>query len=218
MDVTAHFREIPMVPLTFRVDMTGVDVSKGVYVTGDFPDANGKTWQLNRMWYDEGNIYRYRTEIALGSSGAYYFMNDDVWGIRETVPPECAAYWGSDRGFQIPLNSSGEVYGFIWSSCEPIRGVSAERVPGHSSEISVEIYPNPVDRGPLWVHFETNAEVTVSVTDLHGRRVLRSVMPPGGDGKLEIPAGSLPEGLYLLALTGQSFPAMVRKFMVIHNP
>ncbi len=216
MEVTAHFRKIPTVPLTFRVDMTGVDVGNGVYVTGDFPDAQGKTWQLNRMWWDEGNIYRFRTEIALGSSGAYYFMNDDAWGVRETVPPACAEYWGSDRGFHIPMNSQGEVYGFVWSSCEPIRGVSAEGWSGPPSASSLEVFPNPVDRGPLRIRFEPHAEVTVTVTDLQGRRICHSVMLSGGDGQLEIPVGILPEGVYLLALSGRHFPTHVAKFMVIH--
>lgn len=216
-EITAHFRKKPTVPLTFRVDMTGTDVSRGVYVTGDFPDANGKTWQLNRMWYDEGNVYRYRTEIAVGTSGAYYFMDDDVWGERETVPSACAEYWGSDRGFHIPLNSTGEEYGFVWSSCDPIRGVSAEPVKGGPEKPCLEIYPNPADGGPVWILFEPHAEVSISVTDLHGRMVYRSAMITGGDGKLEIPAGILPEGVYLAVLRGQRFPAMVGKFTVIHN-
>jgi len=217
MEITAHFREIPMVPLTFRVDMTGVDVSNGVYVTGDFPDEDGQTWQLNRMWWDEGNIYRYRTEIALGTSGAYYFMNDDVWGVRETVPPACAVYWGSDRGFNIPLNSAGEEYGFVWSSCESIRGVSVEPPKKGQVEPYLEIYPNPAGPGPVWMRFEPDAKIAISVMDLEGRKLYQSVIFTGGDGKLMIPAGILPEGIFLVALTGQRFPTMVRKLMVIDN-
>jgi len=217
MEITAHFRKIPTVPLTFRVDMTGVDVSNGVYVTGDFPDADGKTWQLNRMWVDEGKIYRYRTEIALGSSGAYYFMNDDVWGVRESVPPACAEYWGSDRGFHIPLNSTGEEYGFVWSSCESIRGVSVEPPKNGLAKPYLEIYPNPAGPGPVWIRFEPDAKIAISVMDLDGRRMYQSVMFTGGDGKLMIPAGKLPEGVFLVSLTGQRFPTMVRKLMVIDN-
>jgi len=110
MQFTANFIAKPIVPVTFRVDMTGVDVSNGVFVTGEFPNKQGDTWQLNWMNHQGNQIYSYDTEISTGSSGAYYFLNDDVWGVRESVPAECAEHWGVDRGYEIPVHSSGETF------------------------------------------------------------------------------------------------------------
>ena len=91
-NIAANFIKLSEVPVTFKVDMTGVDVTNGVYVTGEFPNQAGKTWQLNKMIYTGDNVYQYKTNISIGSSGAYYFLNDDKWGVRESVPAECAVY------------------------------------------------------------------------------------------------------------------------------
>lgn len=169
----AHFESIPTVLVRFEVDMAGTDVSNGVFVTGDFPNMEGKTWQLNRMGYEGGTIWSYTTRISAGASGAFYFMNDDRWGERETVPAACAVYYGADRGYQIPESSTGETFAFIWSSCDQITTVSplSESGPGNAS--LVKLYPNPLNRGPLSMEFYVADRVVIEVIDPTGRTLFR---------------------------------------------
>ena len=101
------------VDVTFAVDMTGVDVSAGVYIAGDINE-----WALQEMSSDGGSIYSVTFSVFPGSEGAFYFLNAEDWGARETVPIDCADYWDSDRGYVIP-EIGGEI-GVVWSSCASI--------------------------------------------------------------------------------------------------
>ncbi|MER2491758.1 glycoside hydrolase family 53 protein [Catenovulum sediminis] len=106
----------------FKVDMTGVDTSQGVYVTGQFGGVN--EWQLIEM-ADEGNdIYSVTIPVQENSLGAYYFLNAFDWSARETVPAACAEHFASDRGFEIL--SSEVTFAHQWSSCASIQTGSAE--------------------------------------------------------------------------------------------
>ncbi len=98
------------VPVTFKVDMSGIDVSNGVFVTGEFPNAQGEEWKFNSMTLEYDQIYSYSTEMEIGAAGAYYFLNDDDWAAREKVPAECVVYWGLDRGYEIPAGSDSATF------------------------------------------------------------------------------------------------------------
>lgn len=196
--LTANFSKKPDVPLTFKVDMTGVDASKGVYVTGEFPDHQGKIWQLNRMYLEGGNIYSYSTYISVGSTGAYYFLNDDQWGIREIVPAECAVHFGGDRGFEIPYNSTGETYAYAWSSCSEIPPASVPELMPGSDNSFVQVYPNPVLHGKLNLSFRVADNVIIRILDLPGNILSEKRMKVTADGLYTINLGSFSEGAYLL--------------------
>ncbi len=110
----SYFYENPDAPkVIFKADMSGQDVSKGVYITGSW---TGGSWQILPM-ADEGlGIYSYFTYLAPGDSGAYYFLNDTLWEARESVPQECATWWGTDRGYKVGQKDT--VYTFKWGSCD----------------------------------------------------------------------------------------------------
>ncbi|QEY14044.1 glycosyl hydrolase 53 family protein [Cellvibrio sp. KY-YJ-3] len=105
----------PTAKLTLKVDMTGVDVSQGVYVTGSFSGAGN--WALVPMTLEGNNIYTHTAEVAPGAEGAYYFLNANSWSARETVPAECAPWWGVDRGF---IANGDVTYAVKWGSCAAI--------------------------------------------------------------------------------------------------
>jgi arabinogalactan endo-1,4-beta-galactosidase len=110
----SHFYEnIDAKKIVFKVDMSGQDVSKGVYITGSW---TGESWQILPMANEGLDIYSYFTYLAPGDSGAYYFLNDTLWEARELVPEECATWWGIDRGYKIKQNDT--VYSFKWGSCD----------------------------------------------------------------------------------------------------
>ena len=104
--------------VTFKVDMTGVEDSDGAYVTGSFsgpPDG----WAILPMTHEGGGVHSYRTELAPGSEGGYYFLRRDDWDARESVPRRCAKAWNIDRKYAIPVSDS--VYAFEYGSCNRIQ-------------------------------------------------------------------------------------------------
>ncbi len=205
------------VHVTFKVDMVGADASKGVYVTGEFPNLQGKTWQLNKMYHEGGNIYSYSTQISVESSGAYYFLNDNQWGKRETVPANCAVYWGSDRGFDISLNSKGETFAFVWSSCEEIQPVSAFFPVRLSNEPLLEIYPNPVMNDQLNLSFKVADEVNIFILDLTGRVLYRTDMNSSVAGRYTIDLHSFKEGAFLIRVFFRNHNSYESKMIVIFD-
>lgn len=155
-----------LVNVTFKVDMTGQDVSSGVWITGSM--TGGASWEILPMTEEDDNIYSRSFEMYPGDSGAFYFMNDDVWGSREMVPAECATWWNSDRGYKIADNDT--VFAFTWGTCEPPGNATyAESLSGEKNQIVV--YPNPVDRQQLNILFpSTWSGITkIILQDLGGR-------------------------------------------------
>lgn len=112
---TVFYKNINNVVVTFKVDMTGQDVSNGVYITGSFTGTN---WELLPMYNAGNNIYTYITSMAPGDSGAYYFLNNNNWESREKVPASCATMWGTDRKFVI-LNDN-VIFSDKWAGCQGI--------------------------------------------------------------------------------------------------
>lgn len=110
------------VNLTFRVDMTGQDVSQGVYVCGTM---NG--FAFTKMTQEIGtNVYRATLSALEGDQHAYYYKNAANWtaGTRETVPDACAlSYttkyaWTGDRAFTVPANDT--IIEAKYNSCDGI--------------------------------------------------------------------------------------------------
>jgi len=127
------------VKVTFVVDMTGQDVSRGVFLTGD---QTGHPWRIVAMTNMGGGIYSWFTHMKPGAKGAYYFLTTPVWDdyktYRETVPPECAVWWNSDRGFAI--SSSDTIIAVRWGSCEVLILNNQFR---DKTESQFLIFPNP---------------------------------------------------------------------------
>lgn len=99
--------------LTLNVDMTGVDVSGGVYVAGDL-----NAWTITELTQVGASaIYTISYDLAVGAEGGYYFLNGSDWGDRETVPEECVGYYDADRGFLVE-EQSPQVLDLVWGSCQ----------------------------------------------------------------------------------------------------
>jgi len=124
--------------VTFMVDMTGIEIVDGVYVTGDF---TGTAWQFMPMKSIGNNIYSYTTTIQKGSEGAYIFTIKADWDMakyHEKVPAECAPMWGTHRKYVI--ENDQETYAYKWSSCETF----TVGVPVNLDDQKTQIYPNPI--------------------------------------------------------------------------
>jgi len=200
VELQANFIIIPDVPVSFKVDMTGVDVSRGVYVTGEFPNRQGLSWELNPMTHEGHQVYRYDTRISKGTSGAYYFLNDDEWGVRESVPSSCAVHWGVDRGYEIPVNSTGETFAFVWSGCEEIGPVAIQDLSTPPEGPLYELHPNPIQGNQLSILFRVNDLVDISILDLNGRLLIQSGTHVINNHPYTMGLGTLPAGAYLLRI------------------
>lgn len=103
------------VTVTFKVDVTGIEIQDGVYITGSFTGPEGQ-WLLLPMTAQGNGIHSYTTELNPGAEGAYYFLRGNDWSLREWVPAECALMWDVDRKYTIP--AADVTYAFRYSSCE----------------------------------------------------------------------------------------------------
>ncbi|AWB69168.1 hypothetical protein C2869_21950 (plasmid) [Saccharobesus litoralis] len=100
---------------TFWLDMSAT-AATSAYITGSFSGDAG--WQIIEMQNQGNGIFSYTTQIPQDEVGAYYFLQDNDWSSRETVPSECALQWGSDRQYQI--TGSNQHLGHVWQSCQHV--------------------------------------------------------------------------------------------------
>ncbi len=186
--------------VTFAVDMTGQDVSRGVYLTGVVTG-----WGIVPMTDVGGGVYRYQTTRPVGDEGAYYFLTTPTWDnyqtYRERVPAACAVWYGSDRGYAVP--AGGATFAFGWGSCAAIQvGTPTEAAPTAALRL-LPTRPNPV-RDAADVRFEVPAAgpATLAVHDLLGRRVRTLVdgAVPAGPQSTRLETAGLPAGTYLVRL------------------
>ena len=140
--------------VTFKVDMTGEDVSNGVFITGSF---TGETWQLLPMYNAGNNIFTYTTAMMPGDTGAYYYLNDSSWGARELVPPECALMFNTDRKYSIDDHHT--IINNYWSICGDSAGSEKVEV-----SFKVNMTGQDVSRG-VYITGEMNSWVIDPMTD-----------------------------------------------------
>jgi arabinogalactan endo-1,4-beta-galactosidase len=187
--------DLPLV--TFAVDMTGQDVSNGVYITGNL---TGDPWQIQPATHLYDKVYTYSLTMNPGSEGAYYFLTTDNWSnyleFRETVPPPCNVWWNSDRGYIIP--TSDTVFAVVWGSCETF--TLATGLPENAEEPFISAYPNPAnDFILLSVTAEPN-EYTIDIIDINGRIVREKETFNTKEGIL-LNVSTLISGIYFIRIS-----------------
>jgi arabinogalactan endo-1,4-beta-galactosidase len=189
-------------PLTFMVDMTGVDTSDGVFVTGDF---TGLPWQLVPMQSAGDNIFSYQTTIPGRSQGAYIFRNNNNWldDSRETVPAECALYWGNHRRYVVA--DTAALMAFVWSSCNAIGGtaVAEWQLP------KIGVFPNPATDA-IWV--QSGEEISsIAVYNAFGKLLKINSFFPSKSVKMDI--ADFPSGVYFIKIITEDAKVTTQKFL-----
>lgn len=141
--------ETTFTDVTFNVDMTGIDVTNGVWITGDFND-----WTFQQLTDQDNNIYSFTTSLEAGATFAYYFLNDDDWGARETgLSGACSvAVYEGDRGFTVAENGE-QVLDHIWGSCPT------------AVTFSVDMGATDTSNG-VWIAGDINGWVLQELTDM----------------------------------------------------
>jgi arabinogalactan endo-1,4-beta-galactosidase len=152
--------------VTFKVDMSGQDVSNGVYITGNM---TGESGTIIPMANNGNGIYSFFTYLPPGDSGAFYFLNDSSLSARETIPSACASWDGTNRKYKA--GESDIVYAFKWSNCDSnTEPTVIKEIPSTvGSELAVTVYPNPA-RDILYVnYYSPEGEVTLQLLDYSGK-------------------------------------------------
>lgn len=191
------------VMVTFKVDMTGVDTTNGVFVTGDF---TGEAWQFREMQHTGQNIFEFSQKIPGRSTGAYIFQNNADWNTqsRETVPAACALMWNTHREYVVK-NEVVE-FAFKWGTCDNISGLSVdERLMNQ-----VQLFPNPATKS-----FQLKSAKNISrieISDLFGR-TLKSI-PVENLMDIEVNVSNLNSGIYLIHIYTENSSSTTHKLLL----
>lgn len=199
-DYTIQPEGLQDVEVKFAVEMIGVDTANGVFVTGDF---TGDPWQHEPMEHVKKRIFEFTTTIPGRSEGAYIFYNRNSWlnAYQESVPSNCALYWGDHRKYVIQDQSIS--FEYQWNSCaginwedveEPVLGVDA-----HDAGISNYPYPNP-STGIIYVPSLKNNDI-IAVYDVTGKHISPDQLWRHSPDALDL--SGLPRGIYTIKVIGK---------------
>ena len=190
------------VNVTFKVDMTGQDVSRGVFIVGQVSD-----WDFVSMKSEGNNIYSTSFDFQPGSVFAYYFITTNNWtgyeNYRETIPEACANSdellndpdWNTDRAFVVPVNDTTIAH--VWASCETFTtNASSFHLIQH-----LNIYPNPTYNSIITIDNPQQQQSiqTVRLISSTGKTYFPSINYQE-DGKILINIGNIKKGLYLISV------------------
>ena len=189
------YQDLNTVKVTFKVDMTGQDVSKGVYLALEDTAATLRIFPAAGIG---SGIYSYFTYLSPGDSGAYYFLNDSLLSARETIPSECAVWNGTDRKYTV--GDADCEFAYTWGTCNPPGYTSFESdgvAWDDNGSLTVEVYPNPV-RNILQVEYSSpGRDVILEMFDASGR-LLESRRNNGAQGTATFDMGAFPSNFYVL--------------------
>lgn len=201
-------------------DYSGWNAAKGMF------DPIGITWEMGPLWGGTTSltILNRSFDTIVQQGGVYHLMIhphvlNQYEGWKKSYTWEHLKY--ISRRSDLWYASIGQFYvyrlvaeGVRISTFVPLAGSS--RRPLRPKEFSV--FPNPArDQAVLRYYLPETAEMTVSLFDLLGRRVLQVQHGRVNAGYYELPLqlDRLPSGLYFVRLNWGS-GQMVRKLQVVH--
>lgn len=200
---------IPTKDVTFRVDMTGFDVSPdGVHLAGNLQGWNPEGTPMT----DLGNgIFEVTIPVAAAiSSINYKFVNGNAWGLEEDPPAGCENS-DNNRFAALPLTTDPvNIPGVKYGSCEGITSL-AELL----SDDEFQLFPT-VSSDIVSVRWQLpQAElVNLRVLDMNGRTISEEKIAATGlqmNRTLEVTNWA--PGMYLVYLQTRNGHS-VRKLMV----
>jgi endonuclease I len=104
----------------------------------------------------------------------------------------------------------------VWSCTGLITNTATENISGNKPTL-IHVYPNPVAASTMNVIMNKSNPFPVQyeLTDLHGRRLIKNIIP-AGSVRLTVPVNGLTNGTYFVRFTGPSF--IQTEKIVIANP
>lgn len=196
-----------LVPVTFKVDMTGVDMSAGtgVYVLGEL--GGTMQWKHQTMTLEQNNVYAVTVSIEEGTQLYYYFTINTLWApnqLRETypIPAPCGSTgsektggWAGDRFLTVPTGGTTVLYPY--SGCGTATKVSTNNVE------KVACTPNPAADKVTVTLPESDVNATIDVVDLSGKQVSNTTAV-AKNKQVEFNVSNLPSGIYVVVIKTQS--------------
>jgi arabinogalactan endo-1,4-beta-galactosidase len=193
---SAYYEDLTTKKVTFQIDMTGQDVSKGVYISGSWTGESGEIFPMAHIG---NNIYYYYTYMKSGATGGFYFLNDSVFEAGENVPSECAEWNGTERLFTI--DEYDTLIFSIWETCGENTFIQRN---SQNQFDDFSISPNPCDD---WINIRINSfrdNKELQIIDLNGT-VLQQVFTHS-ESELSIDLSDFDQGIYIIKLIDdQSF-------------
>lgn len=190
--------------VTFKVDMTNQDISRGVFLVGTV-----SSWQFIQMNAENSNsnIYQTTLELNIGDAHAFYFITANSWtgyeSYRETVPEACAnsdeilndAGWTTDRAFIVPKQDS--TIAFTWASCETFFTAVDQKL--QPKEL-FKIYPNPTLDQSFNIQLKNYEEnFKLRIFNQTGQKETFCFEKTNSDSTFKI--DGLEKGIYFISLT-----------------
>ncbi|MGC8825264.1 MAG: glycosyl hydrolase 53 family protein [Bacteroidales bacterium] len=176
--------------VTFKVDMTGQDVTRGVFITGTLTN-----WTFARMSLDKDMIYSYTTTLPIGDTIAYYFTRNNSWtnyqDYREKVPSSCAKAWGSDRQLVVPQNDT--LIKHVFGSCDSVRLSVQSRF----------INPWKIIPNPTTGKFSIKTSIPFSVDSIEIISLMGQRVKIFSANTIEFDISDLPSQLYVVKIVTQ---------------
>ncbi len=155
-----YYEDLTTKKVTFNVDMSGQDVSKGVYITGSW---TGDDWEILPMADVGNNIYSYYTYLSQDETGGFYFLNDTLFEARESLPNECAEWNGTDR--QYTVGTTGMTISCTWQQCADPEFLPENKL---SANNRISISPNPSSGKVKIKFYSINSNKKLQVFDMKG--------------------------------------------------
>jgi hypothetical protein len=204
-----------VVDMTFRVNMNAETVSpEGVYVIGNFTTPPFQAGAIQMTDDDSDGIYEASAPVTGIVELKYKFINGDVnTPANEESADLATAGCGCSNGFggynrtHILTGVDEVLTAFVFNSCSDL--VSTSNI-----ELGrVNIFPNPTD-GLTYIEIENpnRHNLRMNIVDVTGKVVRENVLV--NNNRVEINAGQLAPGLYLLNVTNENSERAVYKLMV----
>jgi arabinogalactan endo-1,4-beta-galactosidase len=172
--------------VTFIVDMTDIETSHGVFVTGSF---TGENRTFIPMDLDEKNQYKAIVSIPGRSVGGFIFYNNNTWNdsYKETVPISCAKMWDTHRKYVI--TNSDVQYAFSWSKC----ALESSTTLKIEDANKIDVFPSTTKK---YITIQTDEAIkSLQAINLHGQRFNLNYSETE-----VIDVRSLVSGMYVLAI------------------
>lgn len=115
----------PQVSVTFRVDMSNVEVSpNGVHLTANFQSWNPGSTPMNYLGF---GIYEYTAQLDANTTYFYKFINGNSFGEDEVVPAPCAVEngFGSNNREVFVGDESLQLDVVCYAFCEACEGCTS---------------------------------------------------------------------------------------------
>ncbi len=195
--------------VTFKVNMSGQTVSRGVYIKGSWSENYQEMVQVNDTIYSIA-VY----EIGANSSGGFYFLNGEAETYREDISDSCALWESTDRKYSIGENDTTIKRTFSFCETDSDTAITNVYQDNSATNKEIYIYPNPT-KGMVTIDFSGILNIkSISVLDISGKSRFEVAVNPDEKTRT-INLALFDPGLYLVKLMGDE-QTIVRKVQNIY--